>query len=395
MARAETVRPPFLPDFLRDRSFLANAAGHTTVDVLNSTVSLLLALLSVPLGLNNTQIGLIATAYTFANSLTQPLFGWLADRYGERWIGPAGILWMSIFFTLSANAPGWWALVFLVTAALGSAAYHPQGTMRAGRVPLRQVVTATAVFFLFGQMGSAVGPSVAGVLLENWGRQGLMLLAAANLLVGLWIWQRGNGGRQDSVSTEIQHRPSVLRLSAPMLLLFATLLFTRMTVQSTTGTFLPKYLQDHGWAPASYGLLLSMVMLGSALGNVVGGSLSDRIGRRRLVAGSMFLAAPALWFYLDSSGPLLYFLLLLIGLCTGAGHSVNVVMAQSMLPARKALASGLVLGFMFAGGAIGAAIAGWVGDQIGLDVALRGMAIVAIMSGISALPLPSTRHLPS
>ncbi|NOZ49808.1 MAG: MFS transporter [Chloroflexi bacterium] len=175
-----------------------------------------------------------------------------------------------------------------------------------------------------------------------------------------------------------------------VLLLFAFLLFTRMTVQATTTTFLPKFLQDQGWTPGSYGVAASMLMIGSAIGNVVGGKLADRIGRRKVVAGSLLLAALPLWFYLQAAPPWLHILIFLIGFLTGAGFSVTVVMAQALLPGRQALASGLTLGFIFASGAVGATIAGWVSDQIGLAVVLRGMALVAIISSLSALPLPST-----
>ena len=77
-----------------------------------------------------------------------------------------------------------------------------------------------------------------------------------------------------------------------------------------------------------------------------------------------------------------------MGLTTGAGFAVSVVTAQAMLPARKALASGLVLGFMFASGAVGAAIGGWLSDSVGLAAVLQGMAWVALVGGICALGLP-------
>ncbi|MCS7040999.1 MAG: hypothetical protein NZP34_15435, partial [Caldilineales bacterium] len=83
-----------------------------------------------------------------------------------------------------------------------------------------------------------------------------------------------------------------------------------------------------------------------------------------------------------------YGVLFLAGVCITAGHSVSVVLAQAMLPGRQGLASGLTLGFMFAGGAVGAAVAGWLGDRIGLEAVLAGQALVAVAGGGVALLLP-------
>ena len=378
-----------LPPFLRDQRYLANAAGHFTIDVLNSTVPLLLAVFSVSLGLSNAAIGVIVTIHTFGNSLTQPLFGWMADKYGSRWLGIGGILWMALFYSLAAISPGWWAILFLVLTGLGSAAYHPQGAVRAGQVDLRLVATGTAYFFLFGQIGLGVGPAIAGSMLEHWGRPSLVLLAGINVLAALWLWRFP--AREASHHHVSEDTPQMaLRFGVGATILFGILLFTRGTVQSTTSIFLPKYLIDIGWSPSAFGVGLSMLMIGSAFGTVIGGSLADRAGRRKIVAGSMFLAAIPLWIYLDTSGLVFFALIFLIGLLTGAGFAVTVVMAQAMLPGKKALASGLALGFIFASGAIGAAIAGWVGDQIGLALVLQGMALVAIVSGVCALLLPPT-----
>ncbi len=379
-----------LPGYLRQGSYLANAAGHFTVDMMSSTVPLLLALFSLSLGLSNTAIGSIVTLQTLISSTLQPIFGWLADRYGTRWFGFGGLLWMALFYALSALSPGWWAVLCLVLLGIGSAAYHPQGALIAGKAPVQQAATATAIFFLFGQIGLGLGPAVAGSLIENWGRPALVLLSALTLLVALALWRHPTAHTPPGAVPDQAANAAQQGFGTVVMVLFAFLLFSRMTVQNTTSTFLPKYLQEEGWSPAAFGVAASMLMIGSAIGNVMGGHLADRWGRRKVLAGSLFLAAVPLAFYLHTAAPWLHLLVFSIGVLAGTGFSVTVVMAQSLLPGRQALASGLTLGFMFASGAIGATVAGWFGDQMGLDVVLPAMAGVAVLSGLSALALPST-----
>lgn len=379
------------PSFLRTPRYLANITAHFAVDLLNSTVPLILALFSVSLGLSNTAVGLLATFYTLGNSLTQPLFGWLVDRYGLRRLGAAGVAWLAGFYALAALLPGWGALVALAAAGIGSAAFHPQGVMRAGQVDLRHVATATAMFFMFGQIALGLGPAVAGTLVETWGRPSLAFLASLGLLAALALSRQHFPRPAAAPAARQNSTRASQRFGALALALFALLLFSRMTVQSTTTTFLPKYLQDSGWTPARYGVASSMLMIGSAVGNLVGGGLADRWGRRRVVAGSLFVVTPVLWLYLGAAGLGFHALIFIIGMLTGAGFSVTVVIAQALLPGRQALASGLTLGFIFASGAIGAAVAGWIADSVGLAWVLRGVAGLALLGGLCALALPATR----
>jgi FSR family fosmidomycin resistance protein-like MFS transporter len=61
-------------------------------------VPVLLATLAVPLALSNAQIGIALTIQIFAGALSQPLFGWLADRSSARpaALAGGGVAWMAI-----------------------------------------------------------------------------------------------------------------------------------------------------------------------------------------------------------------------------------------------------------------------------------------------------------
>src|SRR5262245_20311871 len=87
--------------FLRSRLYLSVVAGHFAVDVLNSTGPVLLAVLAIPLGLSYSQIGLALTLYTMAGSLSQPIWGWVADRFHGRptALAGVGVVWMIVCYT--------------------------------------------------------------------------------------------------------------------------------------------------------------------------------------------------------------------------------------------------------------------------------------------------------
>src|SRR3954466_11903808 len=84
----------------RNRLFLAVTTGHFVIGVLNSIVPVLLAVLASSMSLTNAQIGLALTLFTFGGSLSQPVFGWLADRFPGRptLLAGVGAAWMALWF---------------------------------------------------------------------------------------------------------------------------------------------------------------------------------------------------------------------------------------------------------------------------------------------------------
>src|SRR5688500_987725 len=107
----------------RSRLFLAVVSGHFVIDVLNSIVPVLLAVLATSLSLTNAQIGLALTLFTFGGSLSQPVFGWLADRFRGRptLLAGVGAAWMALWFLGITVAQTWWQmLACLLLGVLGS-----------------------------------------------------------------------------------------------------------------------------------------------------------------------------------------------------------------------------------------------------------------------------------
>jgi FSR family fosmidomycin resistance protein-like MFS transporter len=386
---------------LFDSLFSSVALGHLMVDVLNGQRAVLLAYLSGPLGLSNAVLGLVSTLYVFSGALTQPLFGHLTDRIGSRWVVAGGVLWISLFFTLAVMVSGHLALALLVVASLGSGAFHPAGTMQAtlrGRDHLAgRETTAAAYFFVFGQLGLFFGPMLGGPLLEHYGPGGLIVLSVFGLPVGL----NAAVHLRSTVIAESTELPAASSAAAQANPMFGESLYTfgafglmaafQSWSQQTMVTFLPKYLSDLGQSPGAYGLLAAIFMGGSALGNVLGGNLADRFGKRRVAMLALALASVPLYLIGDVGWSLwLYLLIPVAGALTGATHSIIVVLAQRFLPNRMAFASGLILGFLFTSGALGTLLTGYLADLWGFPAVFHLNAAIALTAAVLALSLQKT-----
>jgi len=382
---------------VRDRTYAAVVFGHFGVDLLNSTGPVLLAVLAGPLGLSYTAIGLALTLYTFAASLSQPLFGWLADRVRRRPVALAGlgVAWTAVWFAVLAVVPGWTLLLaaFLL-AALGSGLFHPIGTAAAAASHPERAATATAVFFFCGQLGLALGPVLGGLLYRSSGSLGVLPMTLVALLGGLAIvFSSPLTPRVRSVARDAGAAASAgfWAISA-----FIALVAVRSSIQATYAAFLPTLFAERGWDPAAYGLLSGTFMLAAAIGNVVNGELADRRGMRMATVLPLLLGVPAGLVCIWAPAPAAAFMAAaLAGLLIGGQHSILVVHAQRLLPTGQGLAAGLILGFTFASGGVGTWLAGVAADYASLTVALQGVTWLGVPAAVLALSLPGAQRASS
>jgi FSR family fosmidomycin resistance protein-like MFS transporter len=386
----------------RNRLYLAITLGHFTIDVFSNMGPVLVTFFSVPMALSATQIGFAAGTYQLVGAISQPIFGWLVDKIGSRWIGPMSVAWTILFLVGSvwlAQTTNNFVLFMLPfsLAALGSGAFHPQGAMHAATTFSGRAATATAVFFLFGQGGLASGPALGGFILDRLGPVGIYGLAAlASPFLIFMAYAMREAGIQSptserSASRTISAKESI-RWSAIVVL--ALLIGLRSWTFLGTVVFLPKLFQDMGWSATSYGLITGTFWLAAGIAGVIAGNLADRWGRRQVVFTTLLGGSIFLYFLPLNSGWQAFPLAITSGGLLGASHSIIVVIAQAVLPGRKAFASGVTLGYMFGIGAFAAWGVGLLADLWSLTPVIQTGAGIGLLTALLALVLPATRETP-
>lgn len=401
---------------MNNKRLYAASFGHFAIDILNSSIAIILTAVAADFDLSVSQIGLAAMLYTFAASLTQPLFGILVDKLNGRWITGLGVLWTMTFYALAPFMPNYPALVTcLVIGALGSGAFHPAGMINATMAGGSYPTTATSIFFVLGQVGLAVGPVLTGVLIQRYGLAAMPYMALAMTPAVLYAlaalrhpYAEEMPAAAPAVSASTVSAPAASAPVAPpaatgsapgrtarsglyVALAFVLLISLRSTTQQSFVTLLPRYFADQGYTPAMYGTMLSVLGLAGALGTFVGGYLGDRYNRRMVIFASMTLGALFSFLMLHADGWAYVVVALGGGLMMNIPHSVLIIMAQRLLPKRKGMIGGAVLGLMFASGAAMAGLGSWVADWVGLPAVLSAIALLPVGAGLCALLLPSTR----
>jgi FSR family fosmidomycin resistance protein-like MFS transporter len=355
---------------LFDSLFSSVAFSHLIVDVFNSSRPVLLTYL----GLTETQIAWISTIYIWASALTQPFFGWISDRVGPRWLAAGGVLWMTVFFSGAVFIPGAGGLLCLIVAALGSSSFHPVGTVQAtlqGRNHLAgRETTATSLFFTAGQMGHFVGPILTGLILARFGLPAMVIFPIVSIPIGLALAYQLRANHPHPRPTQGDGKIR-LQSSIGFIIMLAIVATLQSWSQANMINFVPKYIKDLGLSAATYGNMAGLFMGGSALGNVIGGHFGDLYTKRKVAATALLFAAFPIYIMSQIGwSPWLYLLIPLAGACTGAVHSIMVVLAQRIISGGMALASGLILGFIFSSGALGMLLTGPLAENYGFPTVL-------------------------
>jgi FSR family fosmidomycin resistance protein-like MFS transporter len=404
----------------RNRMYLSVVSSHFVVDMFNGVGGVLLAVLSVPLGLSNAQVGLALTLALLISSVSQPLFGWLTDGLAQRSNGQgvalvllAGLsaLWMAIFYGLiPLVGQSWWlVLTVFLLGSLGSGLFHPLGTALATSVPGSSPNMSTATFFVCGQMGLALGPILGGFFFDLAGISGILpmaLLAIFPMALTLLAARRhylqahmlplsSSDNPADAPGARYDWGRILRRMATVLVLAFLLMAAVRSSMQATFQFLLPKLLEDRGWQASHYGLLAGTFMACAAIGNVIIGRLTDRFGLRAVVVASLLLSVPAaLTTLMTPLLPLAFVAAGLAGFLIGGQHSVLVVHAQELLPVKKGLASGLILGFTFASGAVGTWLTGLAGDVFTLQATMQVVALLGLPAALLGLMLPGRQSTP-
>ncbi|MBI3165950.1 MAG: MFS transporter [Chloroflexi bacterium] len=375
-----------MPLFL-DSIFSSIALGHFMVDTFNASRPVLLTYL----GLTESQIALFSTIYIWASALTQPVFGWISDRVGPRWLAAGGVLWMTVFYSAALTIPGNAGLACLIIAALGSSAFHPVGAVQAalrGRDLMKgRETTSTSLFFTAGQMGHFIGPILTGLLLASYKIPGMFIIPLVSIPIGFSLLHQLRANHPHPKPAGKTHVARA-QVGLAFILVLATVAALQSWAQANMVNLIPKYIKDLGQNATVYGSMAGLFMGGSALGNVFGGFFADRYAKRFVASAVLLLAAIPIYISsLIGWSWWLYLLVPMAGAFTGAVHSIMVVFAQRIIPGGMALASGLALGFIFSSGALGLLYTGHLAELYGFPFVLVMTTIMVLVASPMALLL--------
>ncbi len=375
--------------------------GHGLTHWYPATFYLLLPLIGSELGLSYSQIGLIMTCQYVAPAVANVPGGVMVDTVGRKgllmgislfWVGFPYLL---IGFTHSYPM----LLVCIALVGFGNSLWHPTAIPTLGqRYPERKGLVLS-VHGMGGNVGDAIAPLVLGVALGafSW-REVVVINVVPGLVVALLMFAmlgsiqlgaKRSHAEGQSLDQYWQGLKSLLRNRA--LVLLSTGSSFRTMTQSALLTFLPLYLaREMGYSPAWIGACLFALQAAGFAAAPVAGHMSDRMGRKQILMGSMLTSAVVLVFMgLAGGSPLFIFLVAALGFFL---YATRPVIQAWMLDISPKSMGGSSIGVLFGAQAVGAALGPWFGgmiaDHYGLLATFYFLAVTIVIANVLVFWMP-------
>ena len=365
-------------------------AGHLINDAYTGFLAPLLPLLMVKMNLSLALAGTLASVLSVSTSLLQPIYGYLSDKIARRYFIYLGPLITAAFTAAIGLAPTYGCLILiLLMSGVGTAAFHPQGTVMASMVSGSRKGLGMSIFVTGGNLGHSLGPIIILPIVTVAGLQGTVLTVAPGLVISILLMKYAPALASlytGNPKPEMQRPPP--RTSLWPLTLLSCVVSTRSFIITGFSTFIPILMQGRGYALFTAGAAITVFQLSGSMGALLGGLASDRLGGKGMMLFSFLASAPLFWLFLNSSGTISFVSLGLAGVILYSSIPVNIVMAQEISPGRAGMASAFMVGFGWVVGGLLVAPLGVLSDKSGVTAALHFLALVSVVGIISILLLP-------
>lgn len=365
-----------------------------------NALGFLMPFIQPELGLNNSQIGMLASALSLTWAVSAFLIGRLSDSLGKRkTLLIASTVAFSLCSVLSGLA-GSFALLLGARLLMGAAegGFMPIAhTMVAAEVSPKRRGLAQGITQNFGSnlLGSFVAPVllVGFATMFGW-REAFYLAGVPGLLCALMMWfyldepaapPKHDGPKASAM--EVLRNRNVL-----ICVLLSILLVSYLVI---CWAFMPLFLtQQRGIAPESMGWLMGSLGISATIGSFLVAGLSDKYGRKPVMTlmPLLGLLLPFGALYFDGS---LWVLAIFFFIGWGVNGIFPLFMAtvpsESVDPRYVATALGLSMGLGEAlGGVLAPSLAGVAADAVGLQAPIWIMAGLSLASFVIAMFLKET-----
>lgn len=325
--------------------------GHFIIDAYSGFLNPIMPFIAAKIGITMAVATVLISISNLTSSLSQPFFGYIADKWQRRFFIFWGMLMASLFLSFLGIAHNIWTLALcIILGHMGVAFFHPQ----ASSIVYSYSKTADcskdiSIFIAMGTFGFALGPAISSGITQHFGLEKLPLACFVGIIMAFVLLK--NIPKLSEIQIE---KPKVSVYGAlkailknkPVSILVGASIVKSFVVSSFP-IILPFYWKSIGYSVANIGVILLVFMLAGALGVMTSPLLEKKVGIKNVFYISLMSVAPlGFIFYLSKGDGILALVsFFLIGYVSLLASPVNMALAQKLMPEFKSMISGFIGGF--------------------------------------------------
>ena len=370
--------------------------AHFAHHLVTALVVPLLPFIRDEFGLDYTRAALVVSAFAVPYGIAQLPSGWLADRVGPRLlllVGTSGVASTGLLVGVSTS----YMLLLASLALMGllGGGYHPSApTVISSVTDPAHRGSALGLHMIGGSASYFIAPLVAAALSTAWGwRSSFVALALPAIAFGFVFYailgRRTGGEAAGPVARKTgEDADDIVANRRPLIAVLVLSCLTAAAIISAISS-VPLFLVDvHGFEEHEAAVAIALFYSTGLWASVLGGYVSDRLGRVGVIVALALLSGPALMMLGMGGGVVMVMGMLLVlgvALYARAPASEAYIVAWSSPKNRSTILGFYYFGAMESGGVL-APVVGFLIDRFGFTVAyaVSGIALLAVAVVCSA-----------
>jgi len=362
---------------------LVISGGHFIHDVFSSFLAVFLPLLISKFELSMVLAGFL-TVFIRLPSIFNPVIGIFSDRVDMRYLAIFAPAITAIAMSLLGAAPSYFALCFfLLIAGISAAAFHVLGPVMIARISGINLGRGMSLWMTAGELARAAGPLFAVWLVSFLGFDqiypAMIIGIFASVILLICLKDAAPASGRPPRGSLVKALKRLDYIMAPL----TGIMISRGFMVATLIAFLPTYMVDLGKSLWFGGLTLAVLECSGAAGTFLGGTLSDKVGRQRILFAAMPAASILMLVFVYSPDWMMFPVVLFLGFCLFAVTPVNLAIVQENSGDHRGTANGLYMGISFLTTAVITVFVGWLADLFGLKAAFA----ISALLGLAGVPI--------
>lgn len=348
--------------------------GHFMIDSYAGFLAPILPFIASKISISLTLAGSVISISHLLSSMTQPFFGFLADKIKKRFFIFWGMLLACVFLSMTGIAQNYWQLVlFLVLGSLGSGFYHPQSTGFINYFSSKDISKNMALFIAMGTIGYSIGPLVSSTITAIFSLEDLPFMAIFGVLMAICVFKFVPKvsliPTKEPISKINFWEATKLILNHKTLLILITISMLKSLIAQSYCIFLPFLWKDMGYSVSNIGIALFLFSFCGGIATYLSSKIERLIGHKKVFYISMMSVMPLTFLFALTykNMPLISLVLFIaVGFAAMLSTSVNMTLAQNSMKEYKSMISGYIGGFSWGVTGVLFTPLGFLAEKIGI-----------------------------